>query len=106
VLLEDGESPLSARTIKRRLAGISGLFAYLLARDDVDVRCNPVPRGLGMRHPLASGLRGVPLIRTRRTQSKVLSPVEVDALKRSVRAEAGSTALPCWSSAAGRSCSK
>lgn len=80
VRLEDGESGLSARTLKRRLASVSGLFAYLLAREDVDVRRNPVPRGLGTRRPLASGARGVPLIRTPRTLPKVLSPVEVDAL--------------------------
>ncbi|HET7665276.1 MAG TPA: site-specific integrase, partial [Mycobacterium sp.] len=80
VRLEDGESGLSARTLKRRLASVSGLFAYLLARDDVDVRRNPVPRGVGARRPLASGARGVPLIRTPRTLPRVLSPVEVDAL--------------------------
>lgn len=38
VRLEDGEAGLSARTIKRRLASVSGLFAYLTAHDDVEVR--------------------------------------------------------------------
>ena len=85
VRLEDGESGLSARTLKRRLASVSGLFAYLLARDDVEVRRNPVPRGLGTRRPLTSGARGVPLIRTPRTLPKVLSPVEVDALLGALR---------------------
>src|SRR6478609_6420202 len=60
VRLEDGESGLSARTLKRRLASVSGFFAYLLARDDVDVRRNPVPHGVGARRPLASGCRGAP----------------------------------------------
>jgi integrase/recombinase XerD len=85
VRLEDGESGLSARTLKRRLASVSGFFAYLLARDDVDVRRNPVPRGVGARRPMASGARGVPLIRTPRTLPKVLSPVEVDALLGALR---------------------
>jgi len=85
VRLEDGESGLSARTLKRRLASVSGLFAYLLVRDDVDVRRNPVPRGVGARRPLASGARGVPLIRTPRTLPRVLSPVEVDALLGALR---------------------
>ena len=80
VRLEDGEPGLSAHTLKRRLASVSGLFAYLMARDDVDERRNPVPRGLGTRRPQTSGARGVPLIRTPRTLPKVLSPVEVDAL--------------------------
>jgi site-specific recombinase XerD len=85
VRLEDGESGLSARTLKRRLASVSGLFAYLLVRDDVDVRRNPVPRGVGARRPLASGARGVPLIRTPRTLPRVLSLVEVDALLGALR---------------------
>ena len=85
VRLEDGESGLSARTLKRRLASLSGLFMYLQARDDVDVRRNPVPRGLGTRCPQGSGARGVPLIRTPRTLPKVLSPVEVDALLGALR---------------------
>jgi integrase/recombinase XerD len=85
VRLEDGESGLSARTLKRRLASVSGLFAYLLARDDVDVRRNPVPRGLGARRPQSSGARGVPLIRTPRTLPRVLSPIEVDELLAALR---------------------
>ncbi len=80
VRLEDREAGLSARTIKRRLASVSGLFAYLLARDDADVRRNPVPRGLATRRPQAAGMRGVPLLRTPRTLPRVLAPAEVDAL--------------------------
>src|SRR4029453_1570897 len=37
VRLEDGEAGLSARTIKRRLASVSGLFDYLVARGDSGV---------------------------------------------------------------------
>jgi len=80
VRLEDGEVGLSARTIKRRLASVSGLFAYLMAREDVALRRNPVPRGLATRSPRAPGLRGVPLLRTPRTLPRVLAPVEVDGL--------------------------
>jgi site-specific recombinase XerD len=45
VRLEDGEAGLSARTIKHRLASVSGLFNYLTARGDAGVTTNPVPRG-------------------------------------------------------------
>lgn len=41
-LVEDAAG-LSARTVRRRLSSVSGLYGYLLARGDVAV--NPVPRG-------------------------------------------------------------
>jgi integrase len=86
VRLEDGESGLSARTLKRRLASVSGLFAYLLARDDVvDIRRNPVPQGVGTRRPHGSGARGVPLLRAPRTLPRVLGALEVDALLGALR---------------------
>jgi integrase/recombinase XerD len=85
VRLEDGETGLSARTIKRRLASVSGLFAYLLAREDCELRRNPVPRGLATRRPQTPGLRGVPLLRTPRTLPRVLAPQEVDALLAALR---------------------
>lgn len=47
VRLEDGEAGLSARTIKRRISTVSGLFSYLMARGDV--AANPVPRGIATR---------------------------------------------------------
>ncbi len=40
-----------ARTVRRRLSSVSGLFGFLLARGDVDA--NPVPRGLPTRRPAA-----------------------------------------------------
>lgn len=49
IRLSDRESGLSARTIARRLSSVSGLFAYLIARGDTEVRTNPVPRGLSTR---------------------------------------------------------
>ena len=79
VRLEDGEAGLSARTIRRRLSSVSGLFEYLVATEAV-VK-NPVPRGLGGR----TGRRGVPLVRSPRTLPKILNPGEVDALVAALR---------------------
>ncbi|PXY16717.1 integrase [Prauserella flavalba] len=77
VRLEDGEAGLSARTIKRRLSSVSGLFGYLITRDDVALDRNPVPSGLAGRR---RGTRGAPLLRTPRTLPRVLGPDEVDAV--------------------------
>src|SRR2546422_8653419 len=86
VRLADGERGLSARTIARRLSTISGLFAYLLARDDTALKSNPVPRGLARRRPAGRrGHGGVPLIRTPRTLPRLLAPVDVDALMGALR---------------------
>jgi integrase len=86
VRLEDGEAGLAARTIKRRLASLSGLFAYLVARGDVGVDANPVPGGLAARRPgQRRGVRGVPLIRAPRTLPRVLEPAEVDAFMAALR---------------------
>jgi integrase/recombinase XerD len=82
--LEDGESGLSARTIRRRLASVSGLYAYLIACGHV--RANPVPRGTLARGPGGSqGGRPRPLIRVPRTLPRVLGPAEVDALSAALR---------------------
>ncbi|MCX5261686.1 tyrosine-type recombinase/integrase [Streptomyces canus] len=78
VRLEDGEAGLWARTIKRRLACICGLFCYLMTRDDLAVDRNPVPTGLANRR--RSGNRGTPLLRTPRTLPRVLGPAEVEAV--------------------------
>lgn len=75
VRLEDRERGLAVRTIKRRLASVSGLFAYLLARGDAGVKLNPVPRGLATRRAgSGAGQRGVPLLRTPRMLPRVLAP--------------------------------
>jgi site-specific recombinase XerD len=77
----DGESGLSARTIKRRLTSLSGLFGYLVMCGER--ASNPVPRGLATRR---RGRRGaVPLIRTPRTLPRVLEPAEVNALLAALR---------------------
>jgi integrase len=79
VRIEDGEAGLSARTIKRRLASVTGLFEYLVMRGVV-VK-SPVPHGLSTRSPN----RTVPLIRTPRTLPRVIDPYEADALLASLR---------------------
>lgn len=84
VRLEDGEAGLSARTVKRRLSSVSGLFTYLIARGDAGISDSPVPRGLATRHSALRG-RGVPLIRTPRTLPRVLGPVDVDAFTAALR---------------------
>lgn len=72
----DGEGGLSAKTIKRRLALVSGFFGYLVIIGER--ASNPVPRGMATRRRGRRG--GVPLIRTPRTLPKVLEPAEVNAL--------------------------
>ncbi len=81
VRLSDGESGLAARTIKRRLASVSGLFNYLMLIDTV--AANPVPRGLATRR--ARGRRGTPLVRVPHTLPKVLESDEVKELMAALR---------------------
>jgi integrase/recombinase XerD len=85
VRIDDGEAGLSARTIKRRLATIAGLYEYLIIRGDAGVSRNPVPRGLATRRPGQRAVRGVPLIRAPRTLPRVIDPDEVDALFAALR---------------------
>jgi integrase/recombinase XerD len=86
VRLEDGEAGLSARTIKRRLASVSGLFAYLVVRGDLGVTHNPVPRGTATRRPAGRpGRWAAPLIRTPRTLPRVLPPADVDRFAAALR---------------------
>src|SRR5919201_4872749 len=85
VRLEDGEPGLSARTIKRRLASISGLYEYLVLRGAV--AANPVPRGLAVRRPGQRVIRGVPLIRTPRTLPRILEPGDVTVLLGALRTQ-------------------
>lgn len=80
VRLEDGEQGLSARTIRRRLSSLAGLFDYLVAAEVLAK--SPVPRGLGTR---SGRRRGTPLIRSPRTLPRVLNPEEVDALVGALR---------------------
>ncbi|MEU4625181.1 site-specific integrase [Actinoplanes sp. NPDC023801] len=61
---------VSARTVRRRLSSVSGLFAFLQARGDVEA--NPVPRGLPTRRERQRPRQGVPLVRTPRTLPRIL----------------------------------
>lgn len=85
VRIEDGESGLSARTIKRRLTSVAGFYDYLAVRGDAGVSRNPVPRGLSQRRPGQRVVRSVPLIRTPRTLPRVIDPDEVGALLSALR---------------------
>jgi len=88
VRLEDGEAGLSARTIKRRLASVAGLYDYLIVRGDAGVTANPVPRGLSARGRRGrTGVRGVPLIRASRTLPRVIEPAEAEALLAALRTD-------------------
>ena len=79
VRLVDGEAGMAARTIRRRLAVMSGLFNWLVLCGEM--AANPVPRGMATRRTGAGGQpTGSPLIRTPRTLPKVLDPADVIAL--------------------------
>ena len=84
VRLVDGEAGMAARTIRRRLAVLSGLFNWLVLCGEMGA--NPVPRGMATRRTGAGGQpSGSPLIRTPRTLPKVLDPAAVIALLGAVR---------------------
>lgn len=78
-----GDGGVSARTVRRRLSSVSGLFAFLQARGDVEA--NPVPRGLPTRRERQRPRQGVPLVRTPRTLPRIMQPVQVDALLAALR---------------------
>ncbi len=80
---EAGQAGVSARTLRRRLSSVSGLYGFLLARGDVTV--NPVPRGLPTRRERQRPGQGVPLVRVPRTLPQVLEPAEVDTLTAALR---------------------
>jgi site-specific recombinase XerD len=83
VALVDRGGGVSARTVRRRLSTVSGLFAFLQARGDV--AANPVPRGLPTRRERSRPRQGVPLLRSTRTLPTILSPDQVDALTCALR---------------------
>lgn len=85
VRIEDREVGLAARTIKRRVATIAGLYEYLLVRDDSGVARNPVPRGLAMQRVGQRAVRSVPLIRTPRMLPRVIDPDSVDRFMGALR---------------------
>lgn len=74
---------VATSTVARRLSIISGFFAYLQARGDIDA--NPVPRGLPSRRERSRPGQGVPLTRRTRRLPRILTPEEVDALCAALR---------------------
>lgn len=70
-------------TVARRLSMVSGFFAYLVARGDIEA--NPVPRGLPTRRERLRPGQGVPLTRRTRRLPRILTPEEVDALTAALR---------------------
>jgi integrase len=87
VRLVDGEAGLSARTIRRRLATLSGLYGYLGARNMVSAY--PVPTGLSVRKPSdhRRRVRSTPLIRTPRTLPRILDSADATALLAATRTD-------------------
>lgn len=83
VRISDGRAGLSASTIKRRLAAVSSLYGYLVAKGDVSA--SPVPQGLPTRKSRHRGERGLPLVRGVRRLPRILEPAEVEALMGSLR---------------------
>ena len=78
-----GAGGVSARTLRRRLSSVSGLYGFLHARGDVSV--NPVPRGLPTRRERQRPGQGVPLVRVPRMLPQVLGPAEVGGLTAALR---------------------
>jgi integrase/recombinase XerD len=67
------DAGVSAATVRRRLSIVSGFFAFLQARGDVEA--NPVPRGPPTRRERSRPRQGVPLVRATRKLPRILAPV-------------------------------
>jgi integrase/recombinase XerD len=76
-------SGVATSTVARRLSMVSGFFAYLQARGDIE--SNPVPRGLPTRRERSRPGQGVPLTRRTRRLPRILTAAEVDALTAALR---------------------
>ncbi len=83
--VDPGAEPggVATSTVARRLSIISGFFAYLQARGDIEA--NPVPRGLPTRRERLRPGQGVPLTRRTRRLPRILTPAEVDQLTAALR---------------------
>lgn len=82
VRLSDGEQGLAASTIKRRLATVTSLFDYLIARGVCERQ--PVPRSIT---PRTRSLRGAPLVRAPKRLPRILAPGEAVALTNALRTQ-------------------
>lgn len=85
VRFDDREQGLSARTIRRRLATLSGLYGYLGARGLVVA--SPVPSGLSVRPVASHRGRPSPLVRTPRTLPRILDSAHASALLAALRTQ-------------------
>lgn len=86
VRMSNGSAGLSNATIRRRLAAVSAFYGYLVARGDVGVDTNPVPRGLPTRRRRRDG-HGQPLVRSVRRLPRILEAEEVTALMGALRTQ-------------------
>jgi integrase len=86
VRISDGGAGLSSATIRRRLAAVSSFYGYLIARGDMGVEINPVPRGLPTRRHRRDG-RGQPLVRAVRRLPRILEREELAALMAALRSQ-------------------
>jgi site-specific recombinase XerC len=87
VRFDEREQGLSARTIRRRLATLSGFYGYLGARGLI--AASPVPTGLSVR-PARSHRRRVqssPLIRTPRTLPRIMDSADAAVLLAALRTQ-------------------
>ena len=85
VRIDDREKGLSARTIARRLATLSGFYGYLGARNLVTT--SPVPTGFSVRHASSRSRpgRAAPLVRTPRTLPRIIDAADATGLLAAVR---------------------
>jgi integrase len=85
IRLGDREKGLAARTIRRRLATLSGLYGYLGARNLI--AASPVPSGLSIRRPgdRRPRVRSTPLIRTPRSLPRILGAADATRLLGALR---------------------
>jgi len=73
---DDQPPGVCARTLKRRLCAVSGLYTYLLMSDEPPIKRNPVPSGLMLRGQLPTTTpRLNPLLRAPQTLPQLV-PVE------------------------------
>jgi site-specific recombinase XerD len=80
----DASPGRSPATVRRRLAALSALYGYLIARGDTEVLVNPVPKGLPTRRARREQ-RGAPLVRAVRRLPRILEPEEAAALLEAFR---------------------
>jgi integrase len=80
---------LSNRTIKRRLAAVSGFYEYLSVYHNLQLKTSPIPRGLVRRKTSWGNWYGklttTPLIRAPETLPRPLDPEEISPFINSMR---------------------